>query len=166
MNKFFAITAAIIVSTSISVSAATADNPGKSADKVKAGHYDGKSNAGNAISFDVVRNGSKTRVENLSADVKTECWADSDQDGVSDTLVAHVSNLSGKITRAGELDVFYAPDEDTEYVVQGSIVDGLAKLNVIVGGNWDAAGMPNTAGPFACDNWGTRYKAERGSSRG
>jgi hypothetical protein len=159
MNRYFAIATASVLAVSILAGSAVAGGSGKRAEGVKAGHYTGKSNAGHSISFDVVRNGSRAKIEDLAVDVDTECWNDADRDGVSDRLLAHVTGLRGSVSRSGEVDVYYAPDDDTEYVVEGTIKGGDAKLLVTVGGSWDAAGNPSPAGPLQCDNWGTRYKA-------
>jgi len=164
MNRFYAILAAAVLLLSISASAAFAGHgshaSGHSAAKKIKGHYTGASAAGHAISFDVKGHGSKLAVENLAVDVDTECWDDFDQDGAPDTLIAHVPSLDGNL-RDGVLDIYFAPDDDTEYVVEGKIVKGKARLNVVVGGFWDANGFPSLSGPFQCDNWGDVYKAKR-----
>jgi hypothetical protein len=160
MNRFFAVAATAVLAVSISAAGATAGGSGKTP-RIKSGHYEGKDSAGHPISFDVVRNGARAKVQNLAVDVNTECWSDLNHDGLSDRLLAHVSGLDGGIYRTGEVDVYYAPDDDTEYVVEGTIEKGIAKLYVTVGGSWDEAGMPSPLGPLQCDNWGARYKAAR-----
>ena len=92
----------------------------------------------------------------------TECWADLDHDGVQDKVVAHIKHLSGKVSRIGEVDVYFAPDDDTEYIVEGKLTGRRARLNVIVGGRFGPDGVPN-GGDLDCDNWGTIYKAKRRS---
>jgi hypothetical protein len=159
MNRYFAIAIASVLALSILATTAAAGDSGKRGQGVKSGHYTGQSNAGLPVSFDVVRNGSRAKIENLAVDVDTECWNDADHDGVSDRLVAHITGLKGSVSRSGEVDVYYAPDDDTEYVVEGTIKGGDARLLVTAGGSWDTAGNPSPAGPLQCDNWGTRYKA-------
>ena len=122
--------------------------------------YRGKSKNGQPISFQLVRKGSRARVTNLAVDVVTECWADQNMDGVQDKVVAHITELGGSVSSEGEVDVYFAPDDDTEYVVEGTITGAKAKLNVIVGGRFGPDGTPN-AGSLDCDNWGTRYKAKQ-----
>ncbi len=89
----------------------------------------------------------------------TECWSDIDDDGIPDRIVAHITKLTGKVLPNGALEVYYAPDDDTEYLVEGTLKKRKAKLNVVVGGRFGADGIPN-AGELECDNWGTRYKAK------
>ena len=122
--------------------------------------YRGHSKAGQPIRFRVVTKGAKSRIKGLAVDVITECWADLNGDGVADKLVAHITKLSGKLSSTGVVDVYYAPDDDTEYVVEGTLRGRVAKLNVIVGGRFGPDGTPN-GGDIECDNWGTRYKAHR-----
>jgi hypothetical protein len=122
------------------------------------GHYAGSDAAGNPISFDVVDSGGGQAVRNLAVDADTECWDDYDGDGQSDTLLVHVGGLEGKLVE-GAVDVYYAPDEDTEYSVDGPIEDGRATLDVWVGGKFEAGGFPSATGPFECDGWGVTYVA-------
>jgi hypothetical protein len=121
--------------------------------------FAGAAKNGQPISFRVVTKGGKSRIKGLAVDVVTECWADLNADGVEDKIVAHITNLNGKVSRSGEVEVYYAPDDDTEYIVEGTLVNRVAKLNVIVGGRFGPDGIPN-AGNLECDNWGTRYKAK------
>jgi hypothetical protein len=123
-----------------------------------AGHYAGSDAAGNPIAFDVVEGPDGQLVRNLAVDAETECWDDLDGDGQSDTLLARVAGLEGKVVE-GEVDVYYAPDEDTEYSVDGPIEAGRATLDVWVGGKFDAGGFPSATGPFECDGWGVTYVA-------
>jgi hypothetical protein len=122
-------------------------------------NYRGQAKNGQPISFRVVTKGGKSRIKGLAVDVVTECWADLNDDGIEDKIVAHITKLHGKVSRSGEVDVYYAPDDDTEYIVEGTLINNKAKLNVIVGGRFSPDGIPN-AGDLDCDNWGTRYKAK------
>jgi hypothetical protein len=122
-------------------------------------HYRGKSKAGLPIRFRVVFKGSEAKVKGLAVDVMTECWSDIDDDGIPDRIVAHIKKLTGRVAPNGALEVYYAPDDDTEYLVEGTLKKRKAKLNVVVGGRFGADGIPN-AGDLECDNWGTRYKAK------
>lgn len=127
----------------------------------KTGRYVGKSRSGNPISFRVKSKGRSARIRNLTAVVATECWNDFNHDNVPDQLAASITGLRGKLSREGTVEVFYSPDEDTEYVVDGTLSKGRAQLQVVVGGWWDATGVPTASGPYQCDNWGTRYTARR-----
>jgi hypothetical protein len=127
-------------------------------------HFSGLSKAGQPISFRVVTKAGRSKIKGLAVDVVTECWADLDGDGVEDKVVAQIRKLSGRLSRDGIVDVYYAPDDDTEYVVDGKLKGRTAKLNVVVGGRFGPDGIPN-AGDLECDNWGTRYKATRTPAR-
>ena len=162
MKRTLAITALALLSASIAASGALAGNSsGSGKPTVKTGHYEGASAAGRPIAFDVAKAGKRVRLENLAIDVETECWSDVNLDGLADTLIAHVFDLAGKVTGAGEVEVFYSPDDDTEYVVEGTIKKGVARLNAVIGGSWDYYGMHSAAGPLQCDNWGETYTATR-----
>jgi hypothetical protein len=121
--------------------------------------YRGKSKAGLPIRFRVVFKKGKGQVKGLAVDVMTECWSDIDDDGIPDRIVAHIRKLKGRVLPNGALEVYYAPDDDTEYLVEGTLKKRKAKLNVVVGGRFGPDGIPN-AGDLECDNWGTRYKAK------
>ena len=125
------------------------------------GHYTGANEAGRPIGFDVVRSSGGLAIENLAVDVDTECWDDYNRDGVDDTLLAHVAGFGGKLSADGSFDIYYAPDEDTEFEFDGEIIDGRAAVDVIVGGRFDEDGTPDLAGPFECDSWGDTYSAAR-----
>jgi hypothetical protein len=125
------------------------------------GHYVGANDVGRAVSFDIVRDGDLAAVDNFAADVDTDCWDDLDGDGYSDTLLTHVGGLSGKVDASGAIDVYYAPDDDTEYSVDGRLADGQATMDVVVGGYWDRNGNPSFVGPYQCDSWGSDYTATR-----
>ena len=131
---------------------------GASAKRVQ--HFAGQSKAGQPISFRVVTKDGRSRIKGLAVDVVTECWADLNGDGVEDKIVAQIRKLSGRLSRDGVVDVYYAPDDDTEYLVEGKLKGRTAKLNVVVGGRFSSDGIPN-GGDLDCDNWGTRYKATR-----
>ncbi len=122
------------------------------------GHYAGTNDAGRAISFDLVRQGDGVDVLNTVVDVDTECWDDYDGDGLTDVLLVHVGALTGNV-KQGHLDVFYAPDDDTEFSIEGPIENGQAVLDVVVGGLFNATGIPNVVGEFECDSWGSTYIA-------
>lgn len=123
-------------------------------------HFSGQSKAGQPISFRVVTKAGKSKIKGLAVDVVTECWADLNDDGIEDKVVAQIRKLSGRLSRGGVVDVYYAPDDDTEYVVEGKLKGRTAKLNVVVGGQFSSDGIPN-GGDLECDNWGTRYRATR-----
>jgi hypothetical protein len=122
--------------------------------------FAGQSKNGQPISFRVVTKGGKSKIKGLAVNVVTECWADLNGDGVEDKVVAQIRKLSGRLSRDGVVDVYYAPDDDTEYLVEGKLKGRTAKLNVVVGGRFSSDGIPN-GGDLDCDNWGTRYKATR-----
>ena len=167
MNRFSITIAAAI--TSLSLVAGTTVASGhpdptvqgkKRTTKIK-GHYEGQNNAGQAMSFDVV--GSKPTIENFAVDVDTECWNDFDNDGQSDALLAHITDFSGNLKKDGSFDIYYAPDDDTEFEFSGTLSKGKANVDVIVGGTFDADGSPNLVGVYQCDSWGDTYRAKRGS---
>lgn len=141
------------------VAGAQAPAPAPTAAKQKT-RYSGTAKNGLPISFRVVTKDGRSKIKGLAVDVVTECWADVNGDGVEDKVVAQIRKLSGKLSRDGAVDVYYAPDDDTEYVVQGKLKGRTAKLNVVVGGRFGPDGIPNS-GDLECDNWGTRYKASR-----
>jgi hypothetical protein len=151
---------AVVISLVAGLAGAPASDGGSAAakpgGKVK---YRGTSKAGYPIKFTLVERNGRQRIKRLSVDVVTECWADQDDNGVSDQVVAQIDGLSGKVYRDGTIEVFYAPNEDTEYVVDGTLSDtGKARMNVVVGGYFSAEGVPD-GGSLECDNWGTIYKA-------
>jgi hypothetical protein len=113
------------------------------------------------MSFDVT-GGPKPAIENFAVDVDTECWNDFNHDGDSDILVAHITGFGGHIHKDGSFDIYYAPDDDTEFEFSGRIDNGKAKVSVIVGGTFDASGAPNLVGAYQCDSWGDTYRAKRG----
>ena len=154
---------AILVSVAVGIGgdppgAAGAQAAGEGKQKVR---YKGKSRSGQPIRFTVVERQGRARITKLSVDVVAECWADADFDGNADKIVAHISGLDGKVSRDGLVEVYYAPDDDTEYLVDG-VLGGkgeAARLNVVVGGYFSADGVPN-GGALECDNWGAIYKAK------
>ena len=83
--------------------------------------YRGTSKAGLPISFRVVTKKGKAKVKGLAVDVMTECWSDIDDDGIPDRIVAHITKLTGSLLPNGALEVYYAPDDDTEYLVEGTL---------------------------------------------
>jgi hypothetical protein len=123
------------------------------------GHYKGKNSAGRAMSFDVVGRPSKRKIRNFAVDVDTECWNDFNHDGQSDRLLAHITGFKARLKKNGSFEIYYAPDDDTEFQFSGRVADGRAKVNVIVGGTFDADGTPDLAGPYQCDSWGAKYRA-------
>jgi hypothetical protein len=128
------------------------------------GHYAGAGDTGGLpISFDVALNRADDvlEVRNMGFETDTECWGDLDGDGQDDTLVAKISGLSGEIDLDGNFEIDYTPDEDTEFYVQGAIVDGEAEMYVEVGGFFDPSGVPQAGGPLECDSWGEDYFAVR-----
>ena len=122
------------------------------------GHYAGSNSIGREISFDVVSSGDGFGIRNLAVDADTECWDDYDGDGAQDTLLTHITGLEGKV-QEGMVDVYYAPDEDTEFSIDGKISGSAASVDVWVGGFFDADGTPNPYGLYECDNWGEPYEA-------
>ena len=123
------------------------------------GHYKGKNKAGRQMSFDVVGRGNKLRVKDFAVDVDTECWNDFNNDGESDRLLAHITGFDARLKRNNTFDIYYAPDDDTEFQFTGKLAKGKAKVNVIVGGTFNPDGTPSTAGPYQCDSWGAKYSA-------
>ena len=129
------------------------------------GHYAGANAAGRPVSFDLVNGGTGPAIENLAVDVDTECWDDLDQDGVDDTLLAHVTGFSGEVESDGSFDIYYAPDEDNEYDFEGTVGHGTATVDVTIGGLFNPDGTPNpTSGRLECDNWGDSYAASLAGS--
>lgn len=151
--------AALTLTAGVALAPAAGPDGDKASAKSKV-RYSGTAKNGQPISFRVVTKAGKSRIKGLAVDVVTECWADLNDDGLEDNVVAHITKLHGKVSRQGLVEVYYAPDDDTEYVVEGKIVGKVAKLNVIVGGRFSPEGIPN-AGNLDCDNWGTRYKAKQ-----
>jgi hypothetical protein len=123
------------------------------------GQYKGHNKRGRSISFAV--SGSKPTVENLSVDVDVECWNDYDNDGNSDTLIAHITGFRGHLKKNGSFDIYYAPDDDTEFEFTGKIDDGKAKVTALVGGTFNADGTPSPTGAYQCDSWGVSYRAKQ-----
>ena len=123
------------------------------------GHYSGANGAGRQVSFDVVNGPDGPAIANFAVDVDTECWGDYDGDGLDDNLLAHVTGFSGKIDDDGDYDIYYAPDEDTEFEFDGTISGGATAVDVLVGGHFNSDGTPNLVGLFECDSWGDTYAA-------
>jgi len=123
------------------------------------GRYVGTGPNGNPISFDVVAYGQDIRIENLAVDVTAECF--DEVTGDDSEIVTHVTGISGRVAKDGTFWISYTPDDDTEHDFEGEIADGKAELDVMIGGYFDAAGIPNAAGPFACDSFGDPYSAAR-----
>ena len=168
MNRFSITIAAAI--TSLSLVAGTAIASGhadptvhgkKRTTKVK-GHYAGTNGAGRSMSFDVTGS-KKFQIENFAVDVDTECWNDFDGDDQSDQLLTHITDFSGNVKSNGSFDIYYAPDDDTEFEFSGTLNKGKANVDVIVGGTFDADGTPNLVGVYQCDSWGDTYQAKRGN---
>lgn len=128
------------------------------------GHYAGVGDDdGLPISFDVgydKREGTLV-VRGLSFETETECWNDGDGDGVDDSLVARVAGLGGEVDPDGYFEITYAPDEDSEFYVEGILDGGEAELYIEVGGFFALDGTPLTGGPLECDSWGEDYSASK-----
>lgn len=124
------------------------------------GHYSGTAKNGLPISFDVVTEGDDVQIENLAVDVQADCYDDSDPDADEFSTTTHITGMSGEVDKDGTFYIDYAPDDDTEYEFDGELADGAAKVDVIVGGLFDAAGNPSATGPYACDSWGDLYAAD------
>lgn len=125
------------------------------------GHYSGTNATGRQVSFDVVNGPLGPVIANFAVDVDTECWGDYDGDGRSDNLLTHITGFSGKIATDGSYDIYYAPDEDTEFEFDGTIAHGATAVDVTVGGHFNPDGTPNLVGPYECDSWGDTYAAAR-----
>lgn len=125
------------------------------------GHYAGAAENGLAISFDVVESGDDVQVENLAVDVQADCFDPSADEATDFPLVTHITDMSGRVDDDGTFFISHTPDDDTEYEFDGTIADGEASVDVIVGGAFDAAGNPSSAGPYFCDSWGDVYDATR-----
>ena len=167
MNRFTTTIAAAVLSLALvggSALASAAPNDAskgaKKTTKIK-GHYEGSNSAGHAMSFDVEGSKSNLTLENFAVDVDTECWSDANNDGESDVLLAHITGFGAKVKKDGSFDIYYAPDDDTEFEFNGVISKGKAKVNVIVGGTFEADGTPSLIGPYQCDSWGESYNAKR-----
>ena len=124
--------------------------------------YSGTSEAGLPISFRVVTKDGRTKIMRARRRRAHRVLVRHQPRRIQDQLVAHITKLRGKVFPDGTLEVYYAPDDDTEYLVEGTLKKRKAKLNVVVGGRFGADGIPN-AGDFDCDNWGTRYQAKASS---
>ena len=122
------------------------------------GHYRGHNRGGRSVSFDVT--GVKPKIKNFSIAVDVECWNDFDNDGQSDRLVAQITGFKGKVRKDGGFDIYYAPDDDTEFEFSGTLNKGKANVDVIVGGTFNADGTPNLVGAYQCDSWGDTYHAK------
>ena len=124
-----------------------------------AGHYRGHNQGGRSVSFDVA--GAKPKIKNFSIAVDVECWNDYNNDGQSDRLLAQITGFHGKVKKDGSFDIYYAPDDDTEFEFSGVLKRGKAKVHALVGGTFDASGAPDPAGPYQCDSWGAKYRAKQ-----
>lgn len=128
------------------------------------GHYAGTGDEGGLpISFDVSfdQAAGALQVNNLGFQTDTECYNDLDEDGEDDTLVAQISGLESEVDSDGAFEIDYAPDDDTEFYVEGYLEDGQAELYLEVGGYFAADGTPQAGGPYECDSWGEDYTASR-----
>ena len=81
------------------------------------GHYRGHNQGGRSVSFDVA--GAKPKIKNFSIAVDVECWNGDDNDGQSDRLLAQITGFHGKVKKDGSFDIYYAPDDDTEFQFSG-----------------------------------------------
>ncbi len=111
------------------------------------------------MSFDVA--GAKPKIKNFSIAVDVECWNDYNNDGQSDWLLAQITGFHGKVKKDGSFDIYYAPDDDTEFEFSGVLKRGKAKVHALVGGTFDVSGAPDPAGPYQCDSWGAKYRAKQ-----
>jgi hypothetical protein len=123
------------------------------------GHYSGANATGRPISFDVVNGPDGPAIANFAVDVDTECWGDYNGDGLDDNLLVHVTGFSGKIDEDGDYDIYYAPDDDTEFEFDGTIANGQTAVDVVAGGHFNPDGTPNLVGTYECDSWGDTYSA-------
>ena len=154
--RFTTATAAL---TALVVAGGVATAPAASSHKL-AGHYHGHNRGGRAVSFDV--SGAKPKIKNFSIAVDVECWNDYNNDGQSDRLLAQITGFHGKVKKDGSFDIYYAPDDDTEFEFSGTLNKGKANVKALVGGTFDANGAPDPAGPYQCDSWGAKYRAKQG----
>jgi hypothetical protein len=126
------------------------------------GHYEGTNDAGLAISFDVVRDaGGASRVANLSAEVMAECYDERSTSEEPVNTVVRIEGLSGSVSKLGEVDIRYAPDEDTSHEVSGRITGDEARFDVSITGLFDELGNPDPAGVLSCDSFGSEYSASQ-----
>jgi hypothetical protein len=125
------------------------------------GHYTGANGVGRPVSFDVVGGSGGATIQNFAVDVDTECWGDYNGDGASDTLLVHIAGYGDDIKEDGSFDIYYAPDEDTEFEFTGTIAGGHVDIDVTVGGHFNPDGTPNLVGSHECDSWGDTYSAAR-----
>ena len=146
---------------SASSAAAGLGDTGSSLSPSDYGHYAGANAAGRAVSFDVVKGSEIDTIENFAVDVDTECWGDYDHDGADDALLVHVNGFGDEIAEDGSFDIYYAPDEDTEFEFSGTIRNGQVAVDVTVGGHFNPDGTPNVLGAYECDSWGDTYNAAR-----
>ncbi len=123
------------------------------------GHYSGANATGRRVSFDVVNGADGPAIANFAVDADTECWGDYNGDGLDDNLLVHVTGYSGEIDEDGRYDIYYAPDDDTEFEFDGTIANGQTAVDVLVGGHFNPDGIPNLAGTYECDSWGDTYSA-------
>lgn len=126
-----------------------------------AGHYSGTAANGLPIGFDVVATGESVRVENLAVDVQADCFDATDPAGEELSMTTHIAGMSGRVASDGTFYIDYAPDDETEYEFDGALADAEAKVDVVIGGYFDAAGNPSASGPYYCDSWGDLYDAGR-----
>ena len=123
------------------------------------GHYSGANATGRRVSFDVVNGPDGPAIANFAVDVDTECWGDYNGDGLDDNLLVHVTGFGGEIDEDGSYDIYYAPDDDTEFEFDGTIANGQTAVDVLAGGHFNPDGIPNLVGTFECDSWGDTYAA-------
>ena len=141
------------------LSRASQAGSGSSLESSDYGHYSGANAAGRPVSFDVVDSATGPVIANFAVDVDTECWDDYNGDGADDTLLVHIAGFGGKIADDGSFDIYYAPDDDTEFEFDGTIADGETAVDVVAGGHFNSDGTPNMTGSYECDSWGDTYSA-------
>jgi hypothetical protein len=132
------------------------------------GHYSGVGEDGGLpIEFDVTydADAGAFQIANLGFDTSTDCY-DAAGDDLADPVVVRIRDLSGEVDSDGAFEIDYAPDEDTDYYVDGVLADGTATMDLEVGGYFLFDGTPLTSGAdpdaLECDSWGETYDASRG----
>jgi hypothetical protein len=132
------------------------------------GHYTGAGEDGGLpISFDVAYDPESGgfRISDMAFDTSTDCY-DAEGLDLPDPLVVHISGLGGEVGSDGSFEIDYAPDEDTDYYVEGELGDGEATMDLEVDGYFLLDGTPLFGGPdpdaLECDSWGETYDATRG----
>ena len=143
----------VILAVGSMTTAAVANKGGHSgSNEVKTGHYAGGDGEGHTLSFDVKRKNGRLAITNFNINVVVECWG-----GEPASLVARIRGFGSPVSANGLFEIFYSPDDDTEFSFDGRIEKDRGGVEVVAGGTFDVDGTPSPTGAYQCDSWGERY---------